>query len=103
MFEFVKIAGGALVGALLAWILIIWVKVFVNEVYAASTDHSAKFSFDSNSENIPDWTIIALMTIAAGVIGYFAERGYNESYFKSFISLTVGTFIIFLLVSFNRF
>ena len=36
------------------------------------------------------------MTVAAGVIGYFAERGYNESYFKSFISLIVGTFIIFL-------
>ena len=32
------------------------------------------------------------MTVAAGVIGYFAERGYNESYFKSFISLIVGTF-----------
>ena len=30
------------------------------------------------------------MTIAAGVIGYFSERGFNESYFKSFISLTVG-------------
>ena len=37
------------------------------------------------------------MTIAAGVIGYFAERNYNESYFKSLISLTAGTFIIFLL------
>ena len=36
------------------------------------------------------------MTVAAVVIGYFAERGYNESYFKSFISLIVGTFIIFL-------
>ena len=36
------------------------------------------------------------MTIAAGVIAYFSERGFNESYFKSFISLTVGTLIIFL-------
>ena len=36
------------------------------------------------------------MTIAAGVIGFFAEFGYNESYFKSLISLLVGTFIIFL-------
>ena len=36
------------------------------------------------------------MLAAAVVIGYFAERGYNESYFKSFISLIVGTFIIFL-------
>ena len=37
------------------------------------------------------------MTIAAAVIGYFAELGYNESYFKSLISLIIGTFIIFLL------
>ena len=36
------------------------------------------------------------MTIAAGVIGYFAEIGYNNSYFKSLISLIIGTFIIFL-------
>ena len=36
------------------------------------------------------------MTIAATVIGFFAEFGYNESYFKSLISLLVGTFIIFL-------
>ena len=37
------------------------------------------------------------MTIAAAVIGYLAELGYNESYFKSLISLIIGTFIIFLL------
>ena len=37
------------------------------------------------------------MTAAAAVIGFFAELGYNESYFKSLISLIIGTFIIFLL------
>ena len=37
------------------------------------------------------------MTAAAVVIGFFAELGYNESYFKSLISLIIGTFIIFLL------
>ena len=36
------------------------------------------------------------MTVAALVIGIFAELGYNESYFKSLISLLIGTFIIFL-------
>ena len=36
------------------------------------------------------------MTLAAAVIGYFAENGYNKSYLKSLISLTLGTFIIFL-------
>jgi len=37
------------------------------------------------------------MTIAAGVIGFFAERGYNKSYIKSLISLMLGTIIIFVL------
>ena len=37
------------------------------------------------------------MTVAAGIIGFFAELGYNQSYFKSLISLLIGTFIIFLL------
>ena len=37
------------------------------------------------------------MTLAAGIIGYFAELGYNRSYFKSLLSLSIGTFIIFLL------
>ena len=37
------------------------------------------------------------MVIAAGVIGFLAERGYNNSYIKSLISLIVGTVIIFVL------
>lgn len=37
------------------------------------------------------------MAIAAGVIGLFAELGYNQSYTKSLLSLITGTFIIFLL------
>ena len=36
------------------------------------------------------------MTVAAGVIGIFAELGYNNSYFKSLVSLSIATFIIFL-------
>ena len=36
------------------------------------------------------------MTIAAGVIGYFCERGYSSSYLKSLTSLLIGTVIIFL-------
>jgi len=36
------------------------------------------------------------MTVAAAVIGFFAELGYNGSYFKSLISLIIGTIIIFL-------
>ena len=37
------------------------------------------------------------MVIAAGVIGFLAERGYNNSYIKSLISLIIGTGIIFVL------
>ena len=36
------------------------------------------------------------MTIAAGVIGYLAERNFNDSYIKSLFSLLLATFIIFV-------
>ena len=35
------------------------------------------------------------MTIAAGVVGFLAERNFNDSYFKSLISLLIATSIIF--------
>ena len=37
------------------------------------------------------------MTLAAGVIGFFAERNFNDSYFKSLISLLIATSIIFIV------
>ena len=37
------------------------------------------------------------MTIAAGVIGFLAERNFNASYFKSLISLLIATSIIFIV------
>ena len=37
------------------------------------------------------------MTIAAGFIGYLAERNFNDSYFKSLISLMIATSIIFII------
>ena len=37
------------------------------------------------------------MTIAAWLIGYFADKKFNESYYKSLISLLFATFIIFLI------
>ena len=36
------------------------------------------------------------MVFAAGIIGFFADRGFNNSYFKSFMSLIIGVFVIFL-------
>ena len=37
------------------------------------------------------------MTIAAGVVGYLAERNFNDSYIKSLISLLIATSIIFIV------
>jgi len=37
------------------------------------------------------------MTLAAVVISYFANKGYSTSYLKSFISIIVGSIIIFAL------
>jgi len=86
MLDFANIAGGALVGALLAWILMLWVRVFVKEVYAAARENSAKFSFDRNSINIPDWVIIAVMTITAGVIAWW--RQWNPEFYSDIIFVT---------------
>ena len=86
MFDFANIAGGVLVGALLAWILMLWVKVFVKEIYAAAPENSDKFSFDSNLINIPDWAIIAVMTITAGVIAWW--RQWNPEFFSDIIFVT---------------
>ena len=86
MFNIANIAGGALVGTLLALILMLWVKVFVKEIYAAAPENSDKFSFDSNSINIPDWAIIAVMTITAGVIAWW--RQWNPEFFSDIILVT---------------
>ena len=86
MFDFANIAGGALVGALLAWILMLWVKFFVKEVYATAPENSAKFSFDSNSINIPDWVIIAALTITVGSFAWW--RQWNPEFFSDIILVT---------------
>jgi len=86
MFDFANITGGALVGALLAWILMLWVKVFVKEVYAAAPENPAKFSFDSNSIKIPDRVIIAVITIIAGVSAWW--RQWNSEFFSDIIFVT---------------
>ena len=85
-FYFANIAGGALVGALLAWILMLWVNFFVKEVYATAPENSANFSFDSNSIKIPHWVIIAVMTITAGVIAWW--RQWNPEFFSDIILVT---------------
>ena len=37
------------------------------------------------------------MTIAAGIMGYFADLGYGKSIIKCIIPLLIGTIIIFVL------
>ena len=37
------------------------------------------------------------MTVAAVVISYFADKGFSNSYFKTFISIILGSIIIFAL------
>ena len=86
MFDFANIAGGALVGALLALILMLWVKVFVKEVSVAAPENSAKFSLDTKSINIPELVIIAVMTITAGVIAWW--RQWNPEFFSDIILVT---------------
>ncbi len=86
MFDFANIAGGALIGAVLAWILMLWVKVFVIQVYAATPENSSDYSFNSNSINIPDWVIIAVLTITAGAFAWW--RQWNPEFFSDIILVT---------------
>lgn len=86
MFDFANIAGGVLIGAVLAWILMLWVKVFVTQVYVAAPEESSKFSLDSNSINFPDWVIIAVLTITAGAFAWW--RQWNPEFFSDIILVT---------------
>jgi len=85
-FYFANIVAGALVGALLAWILMLWVNFFVKEVYATAPGNFAEFSFVSNSINLPDWVIISVITITAGVIAWW--RQWNPEFFSDIILVT---------------
>ncbi len=50
---FANIAGGSLFGALLSWILMIWVKVFVKKVYAEANEGYSDNSVNNKLTNIP--------------------------------------------------
>jgi len=83
MFDFALFSGGALVGALFAWILMHWVKVFVKEVSATTPENSAKLFLESKSINISELVIIVVMTITAGVIAWW--RQWNPEFFSDII------------------
>ena len=83
---FIYIFGGALVGAILAWILMLWVKAFVTKVYTLSPNNSYDCSLDNQSINIPDWMIIFLVTVAAVFLAIWRQS--NPEFFSDIILLT---------------
>ena len=83
---FAIIAGGALVGTLSAWILMLWVKVFVSQIYTATSENSSDHSLNSNSIYLPEWVIIALLTITAGAFAWW--RQWNPKFFSDIILVT---------------
>ena len=91
---FAKIAGGSLFGALLSWILMLWVRVFVKQVYAAANKDYSNYSVDNKLTNIPDWIIIAVLTIVSGVLAFW--RQWSPEFFSDIILVTalVGVALI---------
>ena len=85
-FYFANIAGGAFIGALLAWILMLWVNVFVKKEYKVALKNSSLYSLDSESIDIPDWIIITILTISAGVLAFW--RKWNPEFFSDIILVT---------------
>ena len=86
IYYFSNIAGGALFGAFLGWILMLWVNVFVNQVCSAIPKSSSDYPSDCKSINIPDWIIIALLTITAGMLAYW--RQWDPKFLSDIILFT---------------
>ena len=91
---FASFAGGSLFGALLSWILMLWVRVFVKQVYAAANKDYSNYSVDNKLTNIPDWIIIAVLTIVSGVLAFW--RQWSPEFFSDIILVTalVGVALI---------
>ena len=91
---FANIAGGSLFGALLSWILMLWVRVFVKQVCAAENKGFSNYSVDNKLTNIPDWIIIAVLTIVSGVLAFW--RQWSPEFFSDIILVTalVGVALI---------
>ena len=90
----IYIAGGSLFGALLSWILMLWVRVFVKQVYAEANKGHSNYSVDNKLTNIPDWIIIAVLTIVSGVLAFW--RQWSPEFFSDIILVTalVGVALI---------
>ena len=93
-FYFANIAGGSLFGAVLAWILMLWVKFFITQVDTKEPKISFDYSLDYKSINIADWIIIAVLTINAGVLAFW--RKWDPEFYSDIIFVTtlVGVTLI---------
>ena len=80
---FANIAGGSLFGALLSWILMLWVKVFVTQVYTAAPKDYSDNSLHSKKINFPDWIIITVLTITSGTLAFW--RQWSPEFFNDII------------------
>ena len=86
MFYFVYFVGGALVGAVLALIIMLWEKIFVKQVYTATPENFSDYSLDIKSINSPDWILIALLTITTGAFACW--RQWSPEFFSDVILVT---------------
>ena len=82
-FFFAEIAIGALLGALMSCIVILWVKFFVAQLYSEDPKSSSNYSLRISAANITDWIIIVLMTITAGLLAFW--RQLSPEFFNDII------------------
>ena len=93
--NFANFVGGSIFGAFLAWILMLWVKVFVTQLYTAAHNNFPDYSsLEDKFINIYDWIIIIVMTIFAGILAFW--RQWNPEFFSDIILVTalVGVALI---------
>ena len=81
-----SIAVGSLFGAFLGWILVIWVKIFVTQVYAAIPKNSPDYPSECKSLNVTDWIIIVLLTTCSGALAYW--RQWDPKFLSDIILVT---------------
>ena len=93
--NFANFVGGSIFGAFLAWILMLWVKVFVTQLYTAAHNNFPDYSsLEDKFINIYDWIIIIVMTIFAGILAFW--RQWDPEFFSDIILVTalVGVALI---------
>mgnify|MGYP003316483060 FL=1 len=72
----------------------LWVRVFVKQVYAEAKNGYSNYSIGNKLTNIPDWMIIAVLTIVSGLLAFW--RQWSPEFFSDIILVTalVGVALI---------